>query len=337
MKKLLFSSAALLLCCLAHSQASDETGSIADVSLITRFDYNPYLGTGSNKGLFDYTFGNSSIYTLVEGQPTENLSFTICNHWLCEEPAGLYEGTGYSNTNNWLDMFYVDYSLGSWDVSVGKMAFGAGGREFEDWDYDVHYDLATPLWANMCCYQWGATIAWTSPSEMNTLKANFCTSPYGEHPFGSGLFAYTLRWDSDFGFLSNIWSISAMETEKGSFEYLACLSNRFSFGDFIFDLDWYNASDFDEDCRMFKGSTFRGNLQYCGSERFDAALCSYAVLPSKDLPLDPWYNVGTMFQYHPFKNAQALTLHATAAYNSLLEGVSLMVGIKANINIFSIR
>ena len=67
-----FVIAAMLLCCsLAIAQEADELGgSNAELSVIARAEY-----------LYGDPLGNSSLYTLLEGNISDNLSYTVINHW----------------------------------------------------------------------------------------------------------------------------------------------------------------------------------------------------------------------------------------------------------------
>ena len=68
MKKLLLLFAAMLPCCLALSQEAEGNGKYAEFQLIPRFDCNPYFTPGqTGDGSSGFTFGNTSIYTKVEG------------------------------------------------------------------------------------------------------------------------------------------------------------------------------------------------------------------------------------------------------------------------------
>ena len=72
MKKLVVFAASMLSCFLVYSQEADDSGRSVGLSFIPRID----LSTGS-------TLGDSSFYTLVEGDINEYFSFSICNHWWC--------------------------------------------------------------------------------------------------------------------------------------------------------------------------------------------------------------------------------------------------------------
>ena len=134
MKKLLLLSAALLLCSLAHSQEGEGTGRYAEFHLMPRMDFNPYFSS-SNTGdaSSGITLGNTSVYTLLEGAFSDNVSFTLCNHWAAvpyltfEDTANLYGSTLYSNANNWLDVLTFDFNFGGWTFSLGKDSILTGG------------------------------------------------------------------------------------------------------------------------------------------------------------------------------------------------------------------
>ncbi len=353
MKKLLIFFAALLPCFLAYSQEAEETGSYAEFQIIPRFDYNPYFflrqsGDGSSGN--DFTFGNSSIYTLIEGQFSEHVSFLINNHWLAGDKSwdatkALYGSTLYSNSNNWVDLAYVDFNFGNWSFRLGKDCISSGGFEYDDYDVNVDYLstasegeqkilLASNLWYNLPGYQWGARAAY-SIQDHTTLSFQMITSPFGERPFASGLYAYSLRWDGNYGNLSNIWTGSAIQRQDGGFEWLVALSQRYALGDFTLGFDWYNTVDIDwgpegeAPLDLLKGNTFRPSLQWTPSEKFDCCLIGnvYTRFGLYDL------NAGAWFHYYPIKNIQ---LHAAAAWDYFTNSISALVGLKVDLTVLSL-
>ncbi len=321
MKKLLLLSAALLPALLAHSQEADHLGRYAEVTLIPRLDINPTY-TAGDSGL-GFNHGNSSIYTLFEGSLSEHFSWTVANHWLHNggDYAWPYLDLGRSDTPNWLDYLLADFSFGNWTVSLGKGMISNGGFEFDEWDWDVHTDFTTPLWDNLACYQWGGTVAWTSPSEMTELSLQMTTSPYGEHPFTSGLWSYSAQWRGDYGWFSNIWSVSALEYGRGDYDWLVTLGQRFTIDDdWTITVDWSNNSGYDEEeWRLLYGTTLRGSVAYEWDD-FDLSVVGVYVDSSS---MDPWFSAGAIFQFYPLDE---LVLHAYAGYNSLLETATLSLG-----------
>ena len=343
MKKLLLLFAALLPCFLAHSQEAEGNGAYAEFQVIPRFEFNPYFTPGqTGDGSSGYSFGNSSIYTLVEGAFSDNLSFTLSNHWLSTDIAGLYTSTLYSNAYNWLDIMTVDLSLGNWTFTIGKDCIASGGFEYDAWDVDTDYLLvddkvllASNLWYGLPSYQWGGKVAY-GIGEHTSLALQMTTSPFGERPFASGLYCYSGKWDGNYGPLSNMWSASAVQRPDGGFEWLVALSQRVELGDFTVGLDWYNIADVDfgpEDeapCEFVKGNTFRPVFQWAPSEKIDLSLAGNIYTRMGEL-YD--LNAGTAVHYTPIEGIQ---VHGALGWDLYSKAVSAMVGIKVNFKFLSL-
>lgn len=350
MKRLLFFFAAMLQCCLAHSQGAEESGSFAEFQLIPRFEFNPYFTPGqSGDGSSGYSFGNSSIYTLIEGAFSERVSFTLNNHWLTGESwdatADLYRSSLYSNTSNWVDLAFVDFTFGDWTLTLGKDCLASGGFEYDAYDVDVDYltafsedgpktMLASNLWSNLPGYQWGAKVAYSIHDHTN-LALQMVTSPFGERPFASGLYAYSAKWDGWYGPLANIWSASAIQRPDGGFEWLVALSQNLALGDFTLGFDWYNMVDVDygpddeAPCELIKGNTFRPSLAWAPSEKFDCkAVCN---IYTRDGLYD--LNAGLALHYYPVSTIQ---VHAAAGWDCLSGCISAMAGVKVNLTFLSL-
>ncbi len=344
MKKTVLSVAALLLGFLAYSQEADNLGRHAEVSVIPRLDLNPGYGSESSELGFD--LGNSSLYTLFEGSLSEHFSWTVANHWLqydSEDCLWPYKSMGRSDSTNWLDYFKADFSFSGWTFTLGKDMISTGGFEYDDWDWDIYPLFSTPFAANFCCYQWGGKLAWTTPSEMSTFSAQMTASPYGEQPFASGLWTYSAMWRGEYGPLSNIWSVSAVEREPKTYDYIFYLGQRVSFEDFTLTVDWSNnygsdntyilVGSEDDSGAVFvpgKGNTVAATLAYSFSDALNiAAKGSYVASHDRDLYGDHW-TAGCILEYFPLADSQDLRLHALLAYNSELALTSLSIGARWN-------
>ena len=336
MKKYLLSIAALLLGLLAHSQEADDLGNYAEISVIPRLDLNPVFGSEP-----DFTLGNSSLYLYFEGAASEHFSWTVSSHLLggshfntfFEESGDLYRGLGYSDTNNVFDLAYVDLSFGNWTFTLGKDCITTGGHEYDDDDWLVHPQLASPLWNDLACYQWGGKVAWTTPSEMSTFSLQMTASPFGEHPFSSGLWTYSAQWSGEYGWYSPLWSVSAFGTEPGRYTWLFSLGNQFSFDDWTVILDWSNTSGMTPEYDDFmKGSTLHGRIGYTPTEKWDLSLRGNYVFTPKDSLLENWWNLGAVAEFYPLRDSQDLRLHAFIEYDSLLGGLELCAGVLYNLN-----
>ena len=332
MKKILVVCVAVLLpCFLVSAQEADDTGTGVGLSVIPRLDLSPEFSGGSSQ----FTLGNSSLYSLFEGDITDFLSFSVCNHWLSSSPSELYriEGEGAnlfrSDWTNWLDWAYLTWSFGSFSLTVGKDMVTIGGLEFDDYDFEVHTPLCSSLWHQFSCYQWGGKFGYTSPSESTYLGLQVTTSPYGEKPFASGLYNYSLEWKGNyFDGLETIWSITAVGVDQGTFRPLVCLGQRASFGDFSLGLDYFNAVG-NESVILMDGMTFMPSVTWAPSEKVE--LLAKAGFESWDAPMDPSsmtssYFAGGAVHWFPLKDSKDLRLHACASYNNLFRTTTLTVG-----------
>ncbi|MCR4824865.1 MAG: hypothetical protein K5849_05865 [Bacteroidales bacterium] len=337
MKKYLLSIAALLLGLLAHSQEADDLGNYAEVSIIPRLDLNPVFGSES-----EFTLGNSSLYTLFEGSASEHFSWTLANHWVSapswsaigEETAALYKGLGFSDTNNLIDLMYVDLTFGNWTFTLGKQSITTGGHEYDDYDWLVYPQLASPLWNDLACYQWGGMVTFTTPSELSSFSLQMTSSPFGERPFGSGLWSYSAQWGGEYGWYSPLWSVSAIGKAPGEYAWLVSLGNQFYLGDWTLTLDWSNTSGMTGNYDDFMGGClFHGRLSYAPSERWDFSLRGNYVVTPKTALFANWWTAGTVVEFFPLQDSDALRLHAFAEYDSLNECFQLCAGILYNFNL----
>ena len=229
MKKLLLLTAALLPGLLAHSQEAEDLGSsYAEVSVVARAEFS------SDEEL--HHLGNSSFYALLEGAFSPKLSYYVQAHLLCCVPSYLYKNTLYSNSTNWLDYAYLDYEFSQFDVLLGKTCLAFANCEFDLDDFDINYETASTFWLNMPAYQWGAQFSWNHDDF--TLSAQAATSPFGERPFASGKFAYSLKYSVDYReHFNDQYSFNFIQRPDGSFLKLFCVGLDFQTGKWNFILD----------------------------------------------------------------------------------------------------
>ena len=342
MKRLLVVCAASLLSCfLVSAQEADNAGRTVGLSVIPRLDLNPTFSTEKGGGS-EFTLGNTSLYSLFEGDLTENLSFSICNHWASFDSVhddvfattkNLYGATFYSDDVNWVDWAYLTYSTGNFAFTLGKDMITLGGFEFDDYDFEVHPSLSSSLWNNFAGYQWGAKAAFTTPSEGDTFSFQFTTSPYGERPFASKLFNYSLEWRGEHGPLETIWSATAMGVDKGEFQPVFSLGQRLSFDKWAFTLDAFSIVG-DELEILRKGITLLPSVTFSPSEKISilakGGYENYASEMVEDLTFKHWWG-GLAFHWFPIEN---LRVHAVASYDRTWSFVSLTAGLYYNISIF---
>ena len=343
MKKYLLSIAALLLGLLAHSQEADDLGNYAEVNIIPRLDLNPVFGNESA-----FTLGNSSLYTLFEGSASEHFSWTLANHWFSgqdflgpeADPFCLFKGLTYSDNTNFVDLAYVDLTFGNWTFNLGKNCIATGGHEYDEYDWLVHTQLASPLWNNMSCYQWGGKVTYTTPSEMTSLSLQATTSPFGERPFASGLYTFSAQWAGEYDWFAPTWSVTALGTAPRAYTWLVSLGNEFYFGDWTIGIDWSNTAGFTEEYdNLLAGHQIHGRVTYTPSERFDITLSGNFVKQTGEIRyddaswFDTWWNAGAIAQFYPLRDSRDLRLHALVKYDHFLKQFEFCAGILYNLNI----
>lgn len=328
MKIMVVLAALTLPCFLAFSQEADNSGRSVGLSLIPRLDLNPQISVG-DKGDDDFTLGNSSFYSLFEGEILDNLSFSLCNHWLSDEPGSLYSNSFRSDDNTWTDWAYLTYTHKSgFGVSLGKMMMDVGGIEYDDYDYDVHPEMASALWNNLACYQWGGKITWTAPSENHTFGLQAVTSPYGKRPFSSGLYSYAASWKGSFNPLETIWSVAAVETEENRYDWIVSIGDRLNFDNLSVSLDYFSKVGDEEDI-LLKGGTYMAGLNWEASEQIDVvAKAGYEHSSFFD---HRFYGAGV--HWYPLKGSRDLKVHSVVAYNSAEEILSVNLGVTYYLNI----
>ena len=276
MKKFLVVCTALLLLCLTgtaqefyRAAEADNAGRGVGLSVIPRLDLN-FDG--------DFTFGDSSLYSLFEGNISDNLSFSICNHWASfgladgkfdtDGIASLYKNTFRSDDVNWMDWGYATLSFGNFGLSLGKQSMTFGGFEFDAYDVESYSFLNSSLWNNLQVYQWGAKLDWTNESENTTLSLQMTTSPFGERPFSSKLYNYSFEWRGDYDGYQSIFSAVALQTAPGEYYPLISLGQKQTLSDsFTVALDVYDAVG-DETDMFAKGVTFIPSVIYAPGEKF---------------------------------------------------------------------
>ena len=333
MKKFLVVCAVMMLpCFLVRAQEAEDAGRGAVLSFIPRFDAGVLYDSDEKTSSFSY--GNTSFYTLFEGNISDKWSFSFQNHWLASDAwAGrnfkdaigkptedLYVFNGIKtdkNGNNFCDWAYVTFSPGPFAFSLGKQMLLMGGWEYDDYDFDVNPLSASLLWNTVNCYQYAVNAAWTLPDDNSTLTLQFATNPYN-----SG-FAYAAAWDGTYGFYGMKWSaLTYKSPETDDMDFLFSLGNRFTFGDFILDAT-YNSRCGDPEWELssVKGHTVVGSLAW---QPLDALRVAAKGVMNRATDLEETFWTGGLeASWFPLKESENLRLQAMAGYSNGL-GYALM-------------
>ena len=246
------------------------------------------------------------------------------------DTKALYDHTfWHSDTNTWLDWAYLQYASGPWTFTLGKNVMLTGGLEYDAYDWEVHPSLASSFWNCFAGYQWGGRIGYEL-AESNTLSFEITSSPYGERPFSSGLYAFSAGINGQIGLWQPIWSFSAIQRDDDAIEPLLYLGNRFDLEPVELGLDFSNRVGSDL-AILLKGCALHGTAAWSISDQFNlTGKVGYEYMSAIDT--DNW-NLGAAFHWYPLKDSQDLRVHATMAYDTLPETATLCVGVLYNLNL----
>ena len=353
MKRLLVLLVATLGYFCIYAQEVKDDSRIPDFIVTPRFDVNPYAPTHKN-GYKGFDFGNSSLYTFLDGS-AGNFSYSFAGHWFSSDldsTKSLYENAFRSDDVDFIDWLTLSYSVGQFTFTAGKDMLSIGTWELDYYDVDVHTSLVSPLWHKLAIYQWGGNIEYTTKDESSTLRFQFGTSPFGERPFASKLFTYSLYWTGEYGCFSPIWSANFMEYEQGRFASLIALGNAFYLGNFTLEVDYMNRAT---TIKSFFNQEFSvgAQLLYNHNDKVEIfAKGGYDRYNNSDIfgyeyetPDDIWYiptdnslcpnywYVGGGVHYFPLRDSRDLRLQAVATYNNFAKSMSITVGATYHFNL----
>ena len=121
----------MLPCFLVRAQEAEDAGRGAVLSFIPRFDAGALYDKDAKEASF--SFGNTSFYTLFEGNISDKWSFSVMNHWLVSTyDESSFKDAIWENTKN-------AYNL-CWPFR---------GRDYSDWNF---CDWALELLRLGLCY-----------------------------------------------------------------------------------------------------------------------------------------------------------------------------------------
>lgn len=335
MKKFLVVCAVMMLpCFLVRAQEAEDAGRGAVLSFIPRFDAGVMYYKDAKEASF--SFGNTSFYTLFEGNISDNWSFSVMNHWLsaaydCDNfKEAVWEYTKDSYKFDWpfrgrdysgwnfLDWAYITFSPGPFEFSLGKQLVLMGGFEYEDYDYDVNPIIASSLWNSVPCYRWAFTPAWNLPDGKSKLSLQIACDPLNTH------LSYGAQWDGTYGPYSMRWSGYTYKNAFDKWRFIASLGNRLELGDWIIDFTWSNKfggwftedpDDEDEDAPLAdvvaKGHTFVPSIVWAPSDKWEFSLKGSYNYCSDDNDYS-YTTAGLTASWFPIKDSHSLRIQASA-------------------------
>lgn len=325
MKKLVVLAASILLCTLAQAQGADDSGTSAGITIIPRIDYNPVFYDGKFE---EATLGNSSLYSLFEGDISDKLSFSICNHWLSTDPKPLYQNTWRSDDVNWCDWAYLEYYPGNFILTAGKQVVTFGGFELEQNDYEIHWDMMSSLYNQFQCYQWGLKAGWMNDAESTGFFLQAVSSPYGEKPFDA--MSYSFQYQGYYGPLSLLYSTNMIGNWDGGYEWMFSLGHQLEVGDWTLGVDFTNMVG-DPEVLLRRGVSIFGTAKFNPSDHWEfVGRAGFEHAHNQNLDNGIF---GVAAHWFPLRNNQNLRIHVAAAHQHLFNMNSLTIGAMYYLNI----
>ena len=304
---------------------TDIADYIPDIILDTRSGYACSLADGAGE------FGATGLYLDINGKISPRLSYSF-NHIIA---ANYLEAVGFDATQ-WLNL---TYSIGSFDLTAGKLSTNMGNFEYGADVLDAYFDLNSMVYNMLDCYQWGLQATWNH-SDSHSVAFQFTNSPLAT---GSNQFAYNLSWRGEWEHYMPYWSVNLWQHDAGRYMKGLNLGNRLNFGGFSCDLEYMVRAT---DMKRFGKDDF--NLILAPSYSFGEWVRIFGKFgwerTAADLPYDLAYEeykggdylyYGGGVEYFPFKENRDIRLHAFWALNNYGDNI-LNIGLRWKIDATSI-
>jgi hypothetical protein len=291
--------------------AQDE--GVFNLGLDARADYvQEFLpGNSSQDGS---GFKGKYLNIRINGNITGNLSYAF-QHRL-NKPitrSDLFEAT---------DWVTLTYNTGNWIFSGGKQVVAIGGYEYDAAPINLYF--CSEFWNNIPCYQFGLSAAYSLSEGDDILMFQFCESPFRRNAAnhsGEGMFAYNLMWTGSHEWFRSLYSLNMIEYLPGKYINYIALGNRFTFGDFLIDLDLMSRAVSLSDLAG-KNFSIMSEFKWSPSESFnifarfthDRNLSDKAgdwcVAQGTDIT-----RAGAGIEYFPIKGSNKLRLHLNCCHD----------------------
>lgn len=341
MKKFILTlAAALFAAATLSAQAS------FDMNVITRLEAHPSFSFDNEPATYDS--GNSVIYTQMQADFGEHVSFTMINHWAetggeklpFSGTADLYRNIWRSDANTFIDYLYFDFKTGGWNFRVGKDVVALGGFEYDEWDWDCDFDMCSLLWNCNAAYQWGGSVSWTNDSENTTFMLQAASSPYQERPWYQGLGSYTFQHVGSYGSwdFKNSLGFTQTDTKEGFVE--PAIGVRFNALDNLaVGLDAIAQINPAKDAWKTPYTQLTARLDYSPCDQV-ALVGKFGFENNVFMLTDEsdgnrYLFGGLTANFFPVKDSEAIRIHATLAGNSFFKGIMATVGVTFNVPVLN--
>lgn len=249
MKQFRFAALAAALLCFqinvsaqtaAAVEAEDDENHVT-VSLIPRIEGNwQHFKTEDPKNVFG--LANSALFSEIDGNFTDNLAVYGQFMLMDTDPASLYGNSFRPDECTWVRMLMLTYSLGNFDLSLGKDALAFGGFEKAEDEYNGYLDSYTTSWHQIQPFLWGGKLGYNIDENNNVffqaLNSPIVLDEEKPYAFQNGIMTYSVGWN---GLMSEnwetMWSLTHMQTgDKVNYKMIS-IGNRWTAGDWQITLD----------------------------------------------------------------------------------------------------
>ena len=304
----------------AYAQEVESTAPVQKSSWGDATDFIPEISLDMRGGFrvdSEYEAGRFTGEDLnidINGYISPNFSYSI-NHRIASSYYG--EASGFDATN-WLTL---TYEVGDFAITAGKDALFVGSFEYDAYDLDTYYEMNSPFYNDLDCWQWGISGAWY-PAEDQEILLQIANSPYSYgHP---GMFSFATGWRGAWDWYESYWTANLWMAGTDGLVKGVNLGNRFYLGNFTIDLDLMG----------------RFNEAYGGYDVILAPSYNFGewgrlfAKAGADSIEDGW-NIffGGGFEYFPLKENKDIRLHAVYTYNEYTIGQMFSLGLTWKMNL----
>ena len=239
----------------------------------------------------------------------------------------MYSAQAFVDNMDWLHITYRPTA--NWAISAGKQVVMIGGWEYDRAPIDLYF--CSEFWNNVSCYQFGASVAFTTNKGNDTILFQACQSPYNNAILNydedgnklGDLYAYNLYWTGSHGCFTALYSFNLVQYAPGKYDKYIALGNQFKFGDAQIQLDLMNRGPKAKDL-LFDNFSIMAEFAYLIANRVNVfAKATYdkigesSIISSGLIPGTEITRVGGGVEYYPLggRGNRDLRLHAAYAYN----------------------
>ncbi len=231
MKKRLFRLALLLMVAGWGSwRASAQESDLFKLQLEARADYQYDALSGTTRDALS-GFKGKYINFQLDGRISPKFTYSYR-----QRLNRAHANESFFDATDWIWLNYQPTE--NWGISAGKQVVLIGGWEYDRSPIDLYF--CSEFWNNISCYQFGASVTYTSNSKNSAITFQACQSPF-DTP-NTDLYAFNLFWNFSEGCYKALHSVNASEYANGKYIWYVALGNQFTWGDARLQIDLMDRS-----------------------------------------------------------------------------------------------